>query len=263
MVQFKLGKRPARKSAMRLYLSRYLNRSIVKVDSAPRRNFGAIVLANPMAQAAWTDPLGNDNYGDCFWAGTMREAWMRMASAGTPITYSPADAANATVAAYEAYMGHPVSQGDEGTDALAGMNFWQQHGVAMPDGSVHKIGSYVWVNPQDADEIVTAFNLFDGMGFGLEFPASWEFLDVWDETMESPEGGHWVAGVNDVLVTPDGIEIDSWGTKRILTFAAIATKADEIGVMIAPDMFGPNGKSIAGFDAEQLQADEKALAVNP
>jgi len=261
MEKFKLGKKPARKTAKRLWLSKYLNRSILKIDNAPARNFGG--LAKAAAQAAWTDPLGNADWGCCFWSAAFRYAMARRASVGTLTDFTAQAATHSVLQAYAAATGFNYSQDtDNGTDALAGMNFLQQTGLVMPDGATDKIGSYVWVNPQDYETLLLAFNLFDGLMVGVEFPGSWEDAQVWDITTDPIEGGHEIFGDDDTLhPTADGIEINSWGDERLITPAAIAKFADEIAVVIAPDMLFSSGKSIAGFDNEQLDADEKVLAV--
>lgn len=257
---FKLGKKPARKSAKRLWLRKYINPSVLKVDTAPPRDFGALAVA--VAPDAWKSFLGNDVYGDCFWAAAFRSAMSRMASVGELEPMSSEGATKSVLDAYSAATGFNQNDPstDQGTDALEGMNFLQQTGIVMPDGSTHKIGSYVWVNPQDYEELLMAFNLFDGIMIGLQFPERWEKDRVWDVTSDPPVGGHEVLGESDLSITPEGIQLNTWGFERIITRAAIASNADEIAVIIAADMFGPNAKSIAGFDAEQLRADEQAVA---
>lgn len=256
----KLGKLPARKTAKRLWLHNYIDRSTLKIDSAPNYDFGEAAI---VADAdAWNDPLGNDQWGNCFWAAAVRNAMTKLANESLLMSFTAAGMTTVALNAYAACCGFNASTGnDPGTDALAGMNFLQKTGLTMPDGSVHRIGSYVWVNPQDFETLVLAHNLFEGLMLGLEFPGSWEDADVWDVVTDPIEGGHEVFGYSDVSVTPNGIILDSWGTKRIITVAAIAQFADEIAVSISPEMFGPNGKAITGFDAERLQADESALAV--
>lgn len=259
-MHFKLGKRPARKHAKRLWLRNYINPSILKVDSAPPRDFGA--LARAASNATWSNVLGNADYGCCFWSAAFRHGMARQASVGTLANLDPQAATGSVLDAYSGATGFNPSdpQTDQGTDALSGMHYLQQTGIAMPDGTVHKIGSYAWINPQDFEELLMAFNLFDGLMLGLEFPASWEEAQVWDIVSDPPVGGHEVIGTSDITVNPDGIWINTWGFERIITRPAIAHYADEIAVIIAPDMFGQDGKSIAGFDAERLQADEQAMA---
>lgn len=265
-MKHKLGKLPSRKAAKRLWLSKYLNRSTFKIDSAPNQNFGE--LANLSDADAWTSVLGNDQYGCCFWAAAFRSLMLKLASVGKLINISGVDATNCVLTAYAKATGFDPNASvdangnnptDNGTDALAGMSWLQQNGFILPDQSVHKIGSYVWVNPQDFEGLLLAHNLFDGLMIGVEFPDSWQEAPIWDVPTDPIVGGHEVMGFSDLKITPEGVKINTWGMDRIITVAALAKCADEIAVSISPEMFGPNGKSIAGFDAEQLQADEKAL----
>ena len=268
MLKFKLGKLPARRDAKRLWMSKYINRSTIKVDAAPNQNFGT--AANAADSAAWISGLGNYDWGCCFWAAGFRALLVKLASTGKLTNINSTDATACVLNAYAAATGFNIHASldangnnptDQGTDALVGMNWLQQNGFVLPDKSVHKIGSYVWINPQDFEELVLAHNLFEGLMIGVMFPESWQDADVWDIPKDPVVGGHEIFGFSDLAIVPEGIKINSWGMERILTVAAIAKNADEIAVSISPDMFGPNGKSITGFDAEQLQADEKALAV--
>jgi hypothetical protein len=264
----KLGKKPARKDAPRLWLSKYINRSIIKIDAAPRQDFG---LATGAADAdAWTSALANDTWGDCFWAAAFRALMLNLSSTGYLPTLTSAEATACVLNAYSAATGFNInapldSNGDnptdQGTDALAGMNWLQQHGFVLPDKSVHKIGTYAWVNPQDFEELIMAHNLFNGLYIGVMFPNSWELAPVWDIVKETPTDGHEIIAYSDLAITPEGLKINSWGESRIITRAAIAHYADEIAVAISPDMFNAAGKSFAGFDSEQLLHDQKALSI--
>ena len=262
MKHYRLGKKPARTQAKRLWLGDYINRSIVKVDSAPNRDFGA--LGNTLNSEVWTNVLGNDKFGDCFWAASFRALMAKAATEGRLPAMTWRQAAASVLTAYSMQTGFNLylPETDQGTDALAGMNFLQNRGFYLPDGTIHKIGSYVWVDPKDFEELIIAHNLFDGLYIGLEFPGSWEDAPVWDVVTDAIEGGHEVIGESDVAISPEGIQINTWGTTRIITMAALANYADEIAVSIGPEMFGSTGLSIAGFDAEQLANDAAAVG-NP
>ena len=264
----KLGKQPARKSAKRLWLSKYINRSTIKVDTAPNADFA--VGTGAADAPAWVDVLANDTWGDCFWAAAFRALMINLASNNMLPAMSPAEATACVLKAYSDATGFnpnaPLDASgnnptDQGTDALAGMNWLQQHGFILPDKSVHKIGSYVWVNPQDLEELTIAHNLFDGLYMGVLFPQSWEMAPVWEMVKDPPVGGHEVIACSSLAITTDGFKINTWGETRTITPAAIAHYADEIAVAISMDMFDPNsGKSYSGFDMQQLMDDQKALA---
>lgn len=264
----KLGKTPARKAAKRLWLSKYLDRSRFRIDAAPNRDFSVSAVAAD--NDAWTGALGNDQYGCCFWAASFRALMLKLANAGSLTNISAVDATNCVLTAYAKATGFnpnaPLDTNgnnptDNGTDALAGMNWLQQNGFILPDQSVHKIGPFAWVNPQDFEGLLLAHNLFEGLYIGVEFPNSWMDAEVWDVPTDPIVGGHEICGYSDLAIIPQGIEVNSWGTSRIITVAALAKCADEIAVAISPEMFGPNGNSIVGFDLEQLMADEKAMAI--
>ena len=256
-MKFKLGKKPARKEAKRLWLSKYLDRSRFRLNVSKPADWGANALK--AAPRAWVDPLGNEERGCCVWSGTFRAMMARMASLGMLGDIDPAIATQIVLNAYASTGFDPVSgSGDNGTDPIQAMQYLHDTGFILPGNVAHKIGICTWINPQDFEGILTALQLFDGIGIGLEFAQEWEDLPVW-KSSKNIIGGHWVFGFSDLNVTPKGVKINTWGQDRIVTPECLATNGDEIGVIIAPDMFTTQGVSVQGFDYTQLLADARAL----
>lgn len=260
MRKYKLGKRPANRHVHRLWLSKYVNRSVITLPTTEPRNFAQQLLAagqqfhmyangpDPTAPAAVASGVG-----DCFWAALAEKLRWDAYTVGEQINFTTMNVLNA-YASTGFDINNPQAT-DNGTDALQGFQYMQQTGMQDADGKYHKIAAFVWVNPLDWEEVMLAHNLFDGLMIGVTFPASWEDADVWDSDLTNIEGGHEIPGYSNLNVVNDGVEIATWGMSKILTKKAIASNCDELAVMISPDLFGPTGMTIEGFDAEQLQHD--------
>ena len=254
----------------RLSIGRFLNRSTVAVPAVPLDvSVSPIVVANPWIMASMlcngpspTNPPQIPNgIGDCWWAAAARRAALAAASVGRQLWASEADMIKAVLQGY-ASTGFDLNnpdQTDQGTDPTQGDAFMKSTGLLCSDGSYDKIGATLGVNPKDLEEVYIAFNLAAGnMTVGVSFPEAWETADVWDQNNSAIVGGHEIAAWSDLLITPRGIQIDSWGEKHDLTEAGLAMFGTDITINITPDAFGPGSTNIAGFDVEALQAALKA-----
>lgn len=164
--------------------------------------------------------------------------------------------------AYSAATGFSLSDPtdtDQGTDPDQGFSYLQSTGIQLEDGSFDKIGVPVSVDWTDFDLVQIAHNLFGGLYVGVQFPGAWEDANVWDSTSSPIEGGHEIASLSDVSLSPEGLQIDSWGTLRIITPAGLHDFCDQLTATVDPAFFSPSGQAINGFDAEQLQADLSEL----
>ncbi|HZP46300.1 MAG TPA: hypothetical protein VFB15_11685 [Candidatus Binataceae bacterium] len=252
----KLGKKPARKDHRTLQIARYLRAPLGGLP-APRPggvDWGAAVRADQLALGM----LGNDQYGDCFWAMAAHAFMTWNANAGRKVEFTT----DAVLDAYCAYLGIPRSQlndqTDNGTVMLDGLKFLRTTGIKDSAGNYHKIGAFAAVNPKDQREVQVALDVFGELLIGVEFPQSWMDATIWDVTASPIEGGHAINGIaRDLLNAPaKGINIDTWGTDdRWITWPAIAKYCDEMYVTIPPDWLQANGKAPSGFDAAALQRD--------
>ena len=260
MERFKLGRNPVQ-YRRRLHLAKYINRSVVKLPATVPLSLESS-LVNPGMLANGPDPLNPpqivNGVGCCFWAAALRAAVARKNSAGASMDLTGAWAVASVLAAYSGATGFNLddpNDTDQGTDPDQGFSYLQNTGIQLEDGTFDKIGVPVAVDPTDFDLVLIAHNLFGGLYVGVQFPGAWENADVWDATSSPIEGGHEIPSLNDVSLSPEGIQIDSWGTLRIITPAGLAQQCDQLTVTIDPGFFGPSGTAINGFDAEQLQAD--------
>jgi hypothetical protein len=264
MLKFKLGRKPVRYKK-RLHLAKYLNRSVVGLPTTVPLNLESPIVT-PGMLANGPDPLNppqiSDGVGCCFWAASLRAAVARKNSAGGSMDLTQTWAVASVLAAYSACTGFSLSDPtdtDQGTDPDQGFAYLQNTGIQLQDGTYDKIGVPVSVDPTDFDLVQIAHNLFGGLYVGVNFPGDWENADVWDVTSSAIEGGHEIPSLSDVSIAPEGIAIDSWGTLRIITPAALDQFCDQLTATIDPAFLGPSGTAINGFDAEQLQSDLAAL----
>lgn len=285
MKKYKLGKRRASYNPKKLWIGKYINKSVISVPATLPLNMSVDATGNysyimtammangpdPLAPAAIA-PFG---IGDCFWAASVRRAALAALSVGKVLFTSEQDMVNAALDGY-ASTGWKIAQTDahgnnptdNGTDPTQGFAWLQNTGLLCSDGTRDKISSAIAVNPADFEELIIAFNLSAGnMMIGIAFPEAWEDAAIWDETTSPIDGGHEIPAYSDLSLTPIGIQIDTWGNAapgpRIITPAGLNQQADQVTAIIALDSFGPGGTTIAGFDSEQMLADIQATQVTP
>ena len=275
MRKFKLGLNPESPNPHKLFLAKYIDRSTIQIPPTKPLDLstfaiGALSFLMTAMFANGPDPLApasiaGSGVGDCFWAAAVRRAAFAAASVGKVLWTSQQDALKAALLGY-ASTGFDInnpSTTDNGTDPTQGFSFLQSTGLWCSDGTYDKGGIALSVNWNDPGEMQIAYQLTGGLMIGVQFPGAWEDADLWDVTTSPIEGGHEIPAISDVKILPDGsIEIDSWGTKRVITAAAVTANCNQMTVVVAPDAFGPNGKSVQGFDSEQMLADAQAEVSN-
>lgn len=249
----KLGKKPARPGAVKLKLSTYLDTSALPT---PPDEFGHEGLVSDWLM------LGNDTLGDCVIAGALHEHMLWNAEAGKPINVNDACA----VRNYSAITGYnpAIPSSDQGTDITVAAEYRRTTGLVDADGIVHKIGAYVALDPGDLTQLWYALYLFDGVGIGVELPSQW--MDAfnagrpWDAvTRPSIEGGHYISGA---AKRAGNATVISWGRGVQLTPAGYQQFNDETLAYLSEEKL-VNGKSLEGFDLDQLRADLDALGDQP
>jgi len=280
----KLGNRRRSFNPRRLALGRFLNRSRVTLPAVPLDlSVSPLVVANPWIMGGMLcngpDPLAvnvlmstfgldlttaqdvSQGLGDCWWAAAARRAALAAATTGKLLFTSYADMLKAALLGYTSTGWNPKDSAstDQGTDPTEGDAYMESTGLLCSDGTYDKIGTTLSVNPKDLEEVYIAFNLAAGnMTVGVNFPQDWETADVWDQANSSIVGGHEIAAWSDLLITPRGIQIDSWGQQHDITEAGLAQMAQDITINIGADQLGPGKINIQGFDNDALLAALKA-----
>lgn len=248
----RLGKRPARENSVTFKLERYL---VTPRLPTPPLIFGDQDIVGP----DW-GVLGNNDYGDCVWAGAAHETMLWNKEAGQSIAFTD----GVVLSDYSAVTGFDpahVEETDKGTDMQEAASYRQRTGVLDESGQRHKVLAYVALRAGDFDQLMLATYLFGAAGVGFVFPQSaWDQFDnnaPWDVVPGSPaKDGHYVPSVGR---DADGnLIVVTWGRLQRMT-PAFYTKYNDETVAYVTDEFLQNDKSRLGFNRQQLLDDLGAI----
>ncbi len=243
----KLGKRPYVYDRRHLQLARYLNLTVLppvpdSFDFTP-------------AVSDWGMD-GNDTAGDCPFAGADHQEKLWNGYTGKPYS-STADQVVKVYSQQTGYVpGDPNT--DNGAYLIDVLKMWQQQGFLG-----HKIDAFVQVATADLAMVRAALYLFGGLYAGVALPLSAQNAQVWDcdgnyqgDKAPGSWGGHCV-----ILASYDqeGFNCVTWGTLQYLTTAFLNGYFDELWAIISMDWLLASGKTLAGFDMDQLKADLAAV----
>lgn len=240
MVEFKLGKKPARHDTRTFAYAKYRTGAA----TAPQRAHWGHGL--PFAM------LDNDKYGDCVEAGYAHQVQLWRDRAGDP--YVPAD--TDVLAAYTALTGFNPNEPstDRGTDILAALKYWKSTGMAG-----HKITAYAKLNPLNQNEMSEAIAFFGGAYIGLALPISAQaqvgkewVVTTGKDAAAGSWGGHCVPLVG---YGPTEIWCVTWGTEQRMTWEFVTTYCDEAYVMLSQEWMETSGESPSKLAWGQLLAD--------
>lgn len=244
-----LGKKPAVKNSVSFRLRDYL--SLTKLPSAPT------IVDHEHLSIVWA-MLGNDEYGDCVWAGAAHETMAWNKTAKKDVGFS----AISVLSDYSKVTGFKPSDPntDQGTDMSVAAKYRQKTGVLDAVGKRHKVAAYLAITPGNRLELKQAVYLMEGVGIGIQFPSSamdqFNAGKPWTVVASSSiEGGHYVPALG---YDKDYVYVVTWGKVQKMSWAFFDRYCDEGIVYLSEEML-TNGKSVEGFNVVQLQADLKAL----
>lgn len=186
--------------------------------------------------------LGNDNAGDCFWAGADHETMLWNHLAGHPVTFTEADA----LADYTDGAGYDPNDPntDQGTVVREGMSYRRNIGVIDANGNRHKIYAYASIDPNDWDLLLTCIWTYGAVGIGFGFPDTawkqWDNGGPWDYIPGTPipNQGHYVPGVGSSNVV-DRVTVITWGKRFEMTKAFYEQYNDETWVPLTKEELQP------------------------
>lgn len=250
----KTGKKPATHDPRDLQFAHYL------IPGMPERP--AVFGWN----APWSDDgwgmLGNDQYGDCVFAGADHETMLWNAQSDKQPEFRDEDA----LADYGAVTGFSPDDpnSDQGTNVRDAMKYRYHTGLRDASGARHKIGAYVALEPGNIDHVEEAMYLFGAVGIGIEFPESamtqFNNEKPWSVVSGAQvEGGHYIplVAVRKVGRRHD-LECVTWGRVQPMTRGFYEKYCDEAWGILSPEMM-KGGISPGGFDMRTLNADLNAL----
>jgi hypothetical protein len=257
MPGLKLGKRPATHDAKDLVFAKYVKAT--EIPPAPEQ-FGHETL---FPSKGW-GMLGNDEWGDCAWAGPGHETMLLTKEGGKPATFTTAG----VLSDYSAGTGFDPNAGppnnnptDKGSNVREVLSYRRKTGIVDSNGKRHKIGAFVKLDTGNLVEVYQAMFLFQAVGIGLRFPnfAMDQFHagKPWDVVAGAPEPeeGHYVCCV----AKRQNIDVVTWGALQQMTVPFFETYCDEAWAYISTEQLekdhDPNG-----FSLEQLKADLEDLS---
>jgi hypothetical protein len=256
MPGLKLGKQAATEDPKDLVFAKYLD---VSKLPAPPAEFGHESLVPPKGWGM----LGNDEWGDCAWAGPAHETMLLTDEAGDPATFTTEGVLSdyATCTGFKANAGPPGhNPTDNGSNVRDVLNYRRKTGIVDSKGTRHKIGAFVKLRPGDIEHVLQALDIFQVVGIGLKFPEfameQFNHGEPWNvvEGAPAPEGGHYVCAVGKRA----NINIVTWGALQQMTEAFFEKYCDEAWAYISNETLKEE-RNIEGFDLAQLNADLKAL----
>ena len=260
-----LGKKPFTPDHRDLALSKYVNKRILASQVPAALNMATAFPAPDGTQPAWdVDALGNDDAGDCVFAGPGHQTTLVGALTGKPSVVTK----DMAISIYSKLTGYdPVTgDNDNGYDIRTMLNYWRQTGLYG-----HKILAYASVNWLDPDEVAIAQFLGCGVigGFQLPTASQGQVDDQGRQLWFVPKGG-WPKGQGPgtwgghcifVPGTSPGMDQgNSWGGATHWTADWRAQCCDEMWLIVLDHWSLANGRVPTGFALQDLLSDVASRA---
>jgi len=241
----RMGKQPAKQDARTLQFEKYIVAS--DLPSVPPE----LDLENKV-KSAW-GMMDNDKIGDCTCAcaGHMIMNWT--ANAGDEKNPSEQQ----IFSAYSAITGYNPETGanDNGAVVLDVLNYWRSTGIASD-----KIDAYVSLEPNNDQQVRESAFLFGGCYLGLQMPLSAQNQKIWSVPSSGKTGkgapGSWGGHAVPVVGFDSRyVAVITWGNVLYMTWEFYNIYCDEAYAIISIDWLNQSGKTIEGFDMQQLDKD--------
>lgn len=246
-MKYALGKKPARLDSIKFKLTDYF-----KALPPPPSKFGHQLLVSNWSM------LGNDQYGDCVWAGAGHETMLWNKESQKTVLFTD----QSVLSDYSAVTGFNPSDpnSDQGTDIQVAASYRRKTGVKDGTGGRHKVSAYLSLTVGDETQLKQAVSLFSAVGVGIQFPSSamdqFNKGKPWTVVSKSPiEGGHYVPAVG---YDSRYVYVVTWGAVQKMSWGFFKKYNDESVGYLSTE-FLLNGKSLEGFNLTELTADLAAL----
>ncbi|HST24520.1 MAG TPA: hypothetical protein VLJ76_00865 [Gaiellaceae bacterium] len=252
MAELKLGKQPAAPRSTDFKFSEFA--AAIALPNVPSR-FG-----HGGAYPDW-GMLGNDQYGDCVWAGAAHEHMLfNKVVQHLEVPFDP----QGVLSDYSAVTGFDPNDPstDKGTDVHDALSYRRKTGIVDANGARHQIGAYVALEPKNWTHLEQAAYIFGAVGIGIQFPSSamdqFNAGQPWDVVPGSAiEGGHYVPVVGSVDA-PNQASAITWGKRQPFTRAFYEEYNDEAWAYITQEELH-DGAGLHGFDMAKLNQFLSAL----
>lgn len=247
----KFGKKPARENAVTFRFARYFDKSALPT---PPLRFGRFNRVKEWGV------LGNNDYGDCVWAGAAHEHMLWHTANKRPINFTEHN----VLSDYSAATGFDPKDPntDGGSDMQEAASYRRKTGIVDKDGKRHTIDAYVAINAGDYDTLMLATYLFGATGIGIQFPSSAEdqfkYQQPWDmKSGAKLEGGHYIPIVG--RNSAGHILCVTWGRLHAMTRAFFEAYCDEAIAYLSTDWLDNELISPEGYDLVALKRDLSAI----
>jgi len=241
----RLGKLPARRDPRTLRLAKYFTPE----------------LPAPPPSVDWTKGvtewgmLGNDQVGDCVFAGVEHSIQTAMTNVGA--AWDGSVSAGEALKYYGWWAGYVPGDPntDNGADELTVLTKWRKMGYAG-----HKLVGFADPDPVDITHVRQSVQLFGGIYIGLQLPLSAQNQSVWDvagNPYNDPNcqpgswGGHavWCVAYDEKTIT-----CITWGELQKMTLRFWSTYCDESHALLL-GYWMERGVAPSGFRYAQLLQD--------
>ncbi|HEY2282917.1 MAG TPA: hypothetical protein VGH60_05125 [Solirubrobacteraceae bacterium] len=251
MPGLRLGKKPATDDPHDLLFTKYVDAA--QIPPAPTE-FGHEKLIPPKGWGM----LGNDEWGDCAWAGPAHETMLLSTEGGHPATFTTTGVLSdyAAGTGFDPKAGPPGSNPtDQGSNVREVLGYRRKTGIVDASQKRHKIGAFVKLEPKNLAQVYQAMYLFQTVGIGIEFPGSAmeQFHEgkPWSVVPGAQiEGGHYVCCV----AKRQNIDIVTWGALQQMTVEFFEKYCDEAWAYLSTEDLQKE-KDPEGFNLSQLKED--------
>lgn len=203
--------------------------------------------------------LGNDRFGDCYWASAAHELDAQRAAVGAYPSFTDESVLN-TYAAYLGVRGRGGLEADTaadvGTEPRAGAKWRREHGISDANGHQHYIGAYAFES--DPEKLLSLVYSLEAATLCFALPQSAEeaFDDYYDEKVWDVESGSPIVGSHAVAAVgaKDGQLVGvSWGRPVTITDAFLAKYLQTAIVYFSRAVLGAEGDTPLGLDRNKLR----------
>lgn len=243
---YKLGKKPFEPSDKDFMLKDVLKTTL---PSTPTKSFGYGTLYENWQM------LGNDQYGDCVFAGSDHETMLWNKIARHPVKFTEDNA----LSDYSAVTGFDPNDpnSDQGTNVRDALDYRRKTGLIDSLGSRHKIDAFVQIDAGDFDLMLQCVWTFGVVGIGFNVPAfvmdDFDQGKIWDVQSRnaSIEGGHYVPMVGGNSSKGQATFI-TWAARTVMTKAFYEKYNDEAWVPLTQEELLPGGLNTRHIDWQNL-----------
>lgn len=253
-MNFKRGLRVPRPGAVKMRFASYFNAANLP---QPPVKFG-----KPELVTAW-GMLGNDRYGDCYWAGSAHESMMLEAAAGNGIAIFTTSNALADYSAATGFSSSDTST-DQGTDLLEGAKYRQKTGIVDMNGKRHTIDVYAGLDAGNLNQLALAVDILGIAGVGVALPDNAEDQfdelvpwDVTDRHPPDPNDGHYIPCVGRNSV--GNFLFISWGRLHAATPRWVSACMNQGMAYLSREALSSAGYSPGGLNLAKLNDDFNQL----